>query len=134
LKKVRAAVQGKIEEEGASEMGHSAEGLREAFQEIAKAMGQLKKYLSEIDRMLLIKGRGPWTRYHPLGQRRLCFEPSDDPAGCVVPTESSRRGSHVDGQIPSADCGGHTDSRGSEAHNMALSQRWAESVPPQTWC
>jgi hypothetical protein len=46
LKKVRAAVQGKIEKEGASEMGHSAEGMHEAFQEIAKVMGQLKKYLS----------------------------------------------------------------------------------------
>jgi hypothetical protein len=46
LKNVKAAVQGEIEKKGVSEMGHSAEGMHEAFQEIAKAMGQLKKYLS----------------------------------------------------------------------------------------
>jgi hypothetical protein len=46
LKKVKAEIQGKVEKKGVSEMGHSAEGMHEAFQEIAKAMGQLKKYLS----------------------------------------------------------------------------------------
>jgi isoleucyl-tRNA synthetase len=46
LKKVKAKVQSNIEKEKTSGMGHSAEGMHEAFQEITKAVGQLKKYLS----------------------------------------------------------------------------------------
>jgi hypothetical protein len=46
LKKVKAAVQGKIEKKGASEIGHSAEGMHEAIQEIANAMGELARYLT----------------------------------------------------------------------------------------
>lgn len=46
LKKVKSEVQSKIEKSEAYKMSHSAEGMHEAFQEISKAMGQLKKYLS----------------------------------------------------------------------------------------
>jgi adenosine deaminase len=46
MKKNKAKVENHIELKGTSEMGHGAEGMHEAFQEIAKAMGQLKKYLS----------------------------------------------------------------------------------------
>ena len=46
LKKIKAEVRGKIEKEGTSKIDHGAEGMHEAFQEISKAMGALKKYLS----------------------------------------------------------------------------------------
>jgi predicted RecB family nuclease len=46
LKKIKAEVRGKIEKKGTSENDHGAEGMHEAFQEISKAMGALKKYLS----------------------------------------------------------------------------------------
>ena len=46
LKKIKSAVQDKIEKKGASKKDHGAEGMYEAFQEISKAMGELKKYIS----------------------------------------------------------------------------------------
>jgi predicted RecB family nuclease len=46
LKKIKAEVRGKIEKKGASESDHGGEGMHEAFQEISKAMGALKTYLS----------------------------------------------------------------------------------------
>jgi predicted RecB family nuclease len=46
LKKIKAEVRGKIEKKGASKTDHGAEGMHKAFQEISKAMGELKKYLS----------------------------------------------------------------------------------------
>ena len=46
LKKIKSEVQGKIEKSEAYKMSHSAEGMHEAFQEITKAMGQLKRYLA----------------------------------------------------------------------------------------
>ncbi len=46
LKKIKSAVQDKIEKKGTSKMDHGAEGMHEAFQEISKAMGALKKYIS----------------------------------------------------------------------------------------
>jgi capsule polysaccharide export protein KpsE/RkpR len=46
LKKVKAEIQGKVEKKGVSEMGHSAEGMHEAIQEISKAMGELAKYFT----------------------------------------------------------------------------------------
>lgn len=46
LKKIKAAVQGKIEKKGTSKIDHGAEGMHEAIQEIAKAMGELAKYLT----------------------------------------------------------------------------------------
>jgi len=46
LKKIKSAVQDKIEKKGSSKKDHGAEGMHEAIQEIAKAMGALKKYLS----------------------------------------------------------------------------------------
>jgi DNA anti-recombination protein RmuC len=46
LKKIKSAVQDKIEKKGTSNIDHGAEGMHEAFQEISKAMGELKKYIS----------------------------------------------------------------------------------------
>ena len=46
LKKIKSEVQGKIEKKGTSEIGSGAEGMHEAIQDIVKAMGDLKKYLS----------------------------------------------------------------------------------------
>jgi predicted RecB family nuclease len=46
LKKIKSAVQEKIEKKGASKKDHGAEGMHEAIQEITKAMGALKKYIS----------------------------------------------------------------------------------------
>lgn len=46
LKKIKSAVQGKIEKKGASKKDHGAEGMHEAIQEITKAMGALKKYIA----------------------------------------------------------------------------------------
>jgi Skp family chaperone for outer membrane proteins len=46
LKKYKAKVENHIERKGTSEMGHSAEGMHEAIQEIAKAMGELARYLT----------------------------------------------------------------------------------------
>ena len=46
LKKIKSTVQDKIEKKGSSKKDHGAEGMHEAIQEITKAMGELKKYLS----------------------------------------------------------------------------------------
>jgi hypothetical protein len=46
LKKIKSAVQGKIEEKGTSELGSGAEGMHEAILDIVKAMRDLTKYLS----------------------------------------------------------------------------------------
>lgn len=46
LKKLKSEVQSRIEKRMASDIGTGADGMHEAFQEIAKAMGELKKYLS----------------------------------------------------------------------------------------
>ncbi|WP_372683698.1 hypothetical protein [Desulfosarcina sp.] len=46
LKKIKTAVQDRIEEKDASKKDHGAEGMHEAIQEITKAMGALKKYIS----------------------------------------------------------------------------------------
>ena len=46
LKKIKSAVQDKIEKQGASKKDHGAEGMHEAIQEITKAMGALKKYIA----------------------------------------------------------------------------------------
>jgi DNA anti-recombination protein RmuC len=46
LKKINAEVRGKIEKKGKSKIDHGAEGMHEAFKEISKAMGELKKFLS----------------------------------------------------------------------------------------
>ncbi len=46
LKKIKSAVQDKIEKKSTSKEDNGAEGMHEAFQEISKAMGELKKYLS----------------------------------------------------------------------------------------
>ena len=46
LKKIGAEVRGKIEKRGTSTIDHGAEGMHEAFKEISKAMGALKKYIS----------------------------------------------------------------------------------------
>lgn len=45
LKKIKSAVQDKIEKKDDSKKDHGAEGMHEAIQEIAKAMGELAKYL-----------------------------------------------------------------------------------------
>jgi predicted RecB family nuclease len=45
LKKIKSAVQDKIEKKGASKKDHGAEGMHEAIQEITRAMGELAKYL-----------------------------------------------------------------------------------------
>ena len=47
LKKIKSAVQDKIEKKGSSKKDHGAEGMHEAIQEITKAMGALKKYISD---------------------------------------------------------------------------------------
>ena len=46
LESIKSEVQRKIEKSEAYQLSHSAEGMHEAFQEIAKAMGQLKRYLA----------------------------------------------------------------------------------------
>jgi hypothetical protein len=46
LKKIKSEVQGKIEKNGASEVGSGAEGMHKAIMDIVKAMGDLTKYLS----------------------------------------------------------------------------------------
>ncbi|MDA8137593.1 MAG: hypothetical protein M0036_02965 [Desulfobacteraceae bacterium] len=46
LKRVKSEVQHEIAKSEAYKISHSAEGIHEAFQEITKAMGQLKRYLS----------------------------------------------------------------------------------------
>ena len=46
LKKIKSAVLDKIEKKETSKMDHGAEGMHEAIQEITKAMGALKKYIS----------------------------------------------------------------------------------------
>jgi predicted RecB family nuclease len=46
LKRIKSEVQGKIEKKGISKTDHGAEGMHEAIQEIAKAMGELAKYLT----------------------------------------------------------------------------------------
>ena len=46
LKKIRAEVHAKIAKKGVSTIGSSAEGMHEAFQDIAKAIRDLKNYLS----------------------------------------------------------------------------------------
>ena len=46
LKKIKSAVQDKIEKKGAPQKDHGAEGMHEAIQEITKAVGALKKYIS----------------------------------------------------------------------------------------
>jgi len=45
LKRIKSEVQAKIEKKGTSTIDHGAEGMHEAIQEIAKAMGELAKYL-----------------------------------------------------------------------------------------
>ena len=46
LKKIKSEVQGKAEKKGISTIGSYAEGMHEAFLNIVKSMGELKKYLS----------------------------------------------------------------------------------------
>ena len=46
LKKIKSTVLDKIEKKDASQKDHGAEGMHEAIQEITKAMGALKKYIS----------------------------------------------------------------------------------------
>lgn len=46
LKKLKLEVQSKIEKKDASDFGYGAKGMHEAFQEITKAMGQLKRYIA----------------------------------------------------------------------------------------
>ena len=46
LERIKSEVQRKIKKGEAYQLIHSAEGMHEAFQEIAKAMGQLKRYLA----------------------------------------------------------------------------------------
>jgi len=46
LKKLKSEFQDKIEKKETSEIGAGAEGMREAIQDIVKAMGNLTKYLS----------------------------------------------------------------------------------------
>jgi hypothetical protein len=45
LKKIKSEVQGKSEKKGTSEIGSGAEGMREAIQDIVKAMQDLKNKL-----------------------------------------------------------------------------------------
>ena len=45
LERIKSEVQRKIEKGEAYQFSHSAAGMHEAFQEITKAMGQLKRYL-----------------------------------------------------------------------------------------
>lgn len=46
LKKIKSEVQGRLQTKNASAVGSGAEGMHEAIQEIGKAMGELKKYLT----------------------------------------------------------------------------------------
>jgi len=46
LKKIKSAVQKKIDEKSIPKKDHGAEGMHEAIQEITKAMGELAKYLT----------------------------------------------------------------------------------------
>ena len=46
LKKIKSEVQVKLKGKEKFKFSDGAEGMHEAFQEITKAMGQLKKYLS----------------------------------------------------------------------------------------
>ena len=46
LKKIKSEVQVKLKGKEKFKLSDSAEGMHEAFQDITKAMGQLKKYLS----------------------------------------------------------------------------------------
>lgn len=46
LRRIKSEVQEKIEKKGASKIDHGAEGIHEAIQEIAKAMGELARYLT----------------------------------------------------------------------------------------
>ena len=46
IKSAKSEVQAKLEKSEAYQMSHSSEGMHEAFQEITKAMGQLKRYLA----------------------------------------------------------------------------------------
>jgi hypothetical protein len=46
LQRIKSEVQSKIEKKGTAKMDHGAEGMHEAIQEIAKAMGELAKYLT----------------------------------------------------------------------------------------
>ena len=46
LKRIKSEVQRKIGKSEAYQLLHSADGMHEAFQEITKAMGQLKRYLA----------------------------------------------------------------------------------------
>ena len=45
LNRIKSEVQVKIEKKETSKIDHGAEGMHEAIQEIAKAMGKLAKYL-----------------------------------------------------------------------------------------
>lgn len=45
LKRIKSEVQDKLGKQGTSKADHGAEGMHEAIQEIAKAMGELSKYL-----------------------------------------------------------------------------------------
>ena len=46
LKSIKSKVENEMEKKGTSKMDHGAEGMHEAIQEISKAMGALKKYIS----------------------------------------------------------------------------------------
>jgi capsule polysaccharide export protein KpsE/RkpR len=46
LQRIKYEVLSRAEKQDASDIGSGAEGVHEAFQEISKAMGQLKKYIS----------------------------------------------------------------------------------------
>jgi hypothetical protein len=46
LERIKSEVQGKIEKSEPYQLRHSAVGMHEAFQEITRAVGQLKKFLA----------------------------------------------------------------------------------------
>ena len=46
LKKIKTALQDKIEKKETPKINHGAEGMHEAIQEISKAMRELAKYLT----------------------------------------------------------------------------------------
>ncbi|BBO83150.1 hypothetical protein DSCO28_37160 [Desulfosarcina ovata subsp. sediminis] len=46
LKSIKSKVENEMEKDGTSKKDHGAEGMHEAIQEIAKAMGELAKYLT----------------------------------------------------------------------------------------
>jgi len=46
LQRIKYEVLSRAEQKGSSDIGSGAGGVHEAFQEISKAMGELKKYIS----------------------------------------------------------------------------------------